>query len=79
MVGQFPFFIRNTILRFTLCKNKSFKSNKVWGYLLKFTPIYIKFTTQNKKVGKSILQVPDTGTRVLDNTRPFLCSSIASF
>ena len=28
---------------------------------------------------KSILQVPDTGTRVLDNTRPFLCSSIVSF
>ena len=26
-----------------------------------------------------ILQVPDTGTRVLDNTRPFLCSSIVSF
>ena len=22
---------------------------------------------------------PDTGTRVLDNTRPFLCSSIVSF
>ena len=31
------------------------------------------------KLGKSILQVPDTGTRVLDNTRPFLCSSIVSF
>ena len=30
-------------------------------------------------VGKSILQVPDTGTRVLDNTRPFLRSSIESF
>ena len=29
--------------------------------------------------GKSILQVPDTGTRVLDNTTPFLCSSIVSF
>ena len=29
--------------------------------------------------GKSILQVPDTGTRVLDNTRPFLHSSIVSF
>ena len=28
---------------------------------------------------KSILKVPDTGTRVLDNTRPFLCSSIVSF
>ena len=28
---------------------------------------------------KSILQVPDTGTRVLDNTRPFLRSSIVSF
>ena len=28
---------------------------------------------------KSILQVPDTGTWVLDNTRPFLCSSIVSF
>ena len=31
------------------------------------------------KFGKSILQVPDTGTRVLDNTRPFLHSSIVSF
>ena len=29
--------------------------------------------------GKSVLQVPDTGTRVLDNTRPFLHSSIVSF
>ena len=29
--------------------------------------------------GKSILQVPDTGTRVLDNTRQFLRSSIESF
>ena len=32
-----------------------------------------------QKLGKSILQVPDTGTRVLDNTRPFLRSSIVSF
>ena len=31
-----------------------------------------------KKTGKSILQVPDTGTWVLDNARPFLCSSIVS-
>ena len=30
-------------------------------------------------VGKSILQVPDTGTRGLDNTRPFLHSSIVGF
>ena len=30
-------------------------------------------------LGKSILQVPDTGTQVLDNTRPFLRSSIANF
>ena len=29
--------------------------------------------------GKSILQVLDTGTRVLDNTGPFLRSSIVSF
>ena len=33
----------------------------------------------NGKFGKSILQVPDTGTRVLDNTKPFLRSSIVSF
>ena len=32
-----------------------------------------------RKVGKSKLQVPDTGTRVLSNTRPFLRSSIVSF
>ena len=31
------------------------------------------------KAGKSILQVPDTGTRVLDNTRPFWRSSIVCF
>ena len=29
--------------------------------------------------GKSILQVPDTGTQVLDNTRPFWHSSIVCF
>ena len=29
--------------------------------------------------GKSKLQVPDTGTRVLDNTEPFWCSSIVCF
>ena len=29
--------------------------------------------------GKSILEVTDTGTQVLDNTRPFLRSSIVSF
>ena len=29
--------------------------------------------------GKSILQVPDTGTRVLDNTKPFWRSSIVYF
>ena len=34
---------------------------------------------KKKKNGKSKLQVPDTGTRVLDNTRPFLRSSIVSF
>ena len=40
---------------------------KAWGQVLQ------------KKQGKSIVQVSDTGTRVLDNTRPFLCSSIVSF
>ena len=30
-------------------------------------------------MGKSKLQVPDTGKRVLDNTKPFLHSSIVSF
>ena len=34
---------------------------------------------ENSKFGKSILQVPDTGTRVLDNTRPFWHPSIVSF
>ena len=32
-----------------------------------------------RHLGKSILQVPDTGTRVLANTGPFLHSSIVSF
>ena len=31
------------------------------------------------EIGKSILQVPDTGTRVLDNTKPFWRSSIVYF
>ena len=35
--------------------------------------------TQYSWNGKSILEVPDTGTRVLDNTKPFLSSSIVSF
>ena len=35
--------------------------------------------THGNWFGKSILQVPDTGTRVLDNTRPFLSSSIVYF
>ena len=30
-------------------------------------------------LGKGILQVPDTGTQVLDNTRPVVCSGIVSF
>ena len=38
--------------------------------------IWDKFST---RLGKSILEVPDTGTWVLDNTRPFLHSSIVSF
>ena len=32
--------------------------------------------TKSVVVGKSIIQVPDTGTQVLDNTRPFWRSSI---
>ena len=37
------------------------------------------FTFDFHTIGKSILQVPDTSTRVLDNTRPFLRSSIEGF
>ena len=37
------------------------------------------FSLCTSHLGKSILQVPDTGTRVLDNTRPFLRSSIVNF
>ena len=51
------------------------------GKLLKES--HDNFTTipdiQETVYGKSILQVPDTGTRVLGNTRPFLRSSIVSF
>ena len=36
----------------------------------------VSFTIQK---GKRILQVPDTGTRVLDNAGPILRSSIVSF
>ena len=39
----------------------------------------IQLNSMIRIFGKSILQVPDTGTRVLDNTRPFLRSSIVSF
>ena len=39
----------------------------------------IKCLKNSKRDGKGILQVPDTGTRVLDNTGPFLRSSIVSF
>ena len=52
--------------------------------------LYLKFTYQWKTHDplplrqryvweKSILEVPDTGTWVLDNTKPFLCSSIINF
>ena len=41
--------------------------------------VFIYFILFNLIFGKSIVQVPDTGTQVLDNTRPFLCSSIVSF
>ena len=34
---------------------------------------------KKKKKGKSVLQVLDTGTRVLDNTIPFWRSSIVCF
>ena len=45
-----------------------------------FIKIDMAFKFYNwKRIGKSILQVPDTGTRVLDNTRPFSRSSIVSF
>ena len=30
-------------------------------------------------IRKGIRQVPDTGTGVLDNTRPYLCSSIVNY
>ena len=35
--------------------------------------------TPHRLLGKGVPQDPDTGTRVLDNTRSFSCSSIASF
>ena len=35
-------------------------------------------TTHKIMLGKGVLQVPDTGTQVLDNTRPILHSSIVS-
>ena len=40
---------------------------------------YDLFNFCNPNFGKSILQVPDTGTWVLDNTKPFLHSSIVCF
>ena len=37
------------------------------------------FTIGKCRCGKSIRQVPDTGTRILDNIRPFWRSSIVCF
>ena len=45
-----------------------------WGW-----NVWPKLAHNEVVFGKSIVQVPDTGTRVLANTRPFLRSSIVSF
>ena len=65
LVLVFPCFRENVV---ATCKIGSFLC--CLGNLLQKNVIVL---------GKSILQVPDTGTRVLDNTRPFLHSSIVSF
>ena len=57
-----------------VCKKISNSTDELLFTLL--VPVLLEC---DKYIGKSILQVPDTGTRVLDNTRPFLCSSIVSF
>ena len=49
------------------------------GQELSATTVSCHFPFIKIYLGKSILQVPDTGTWVLDNTRPFLRSSIVSF
>ena len=49
-----------------------------WGPAL-FWPLACVWAKPIENFGKSILQVPDTGTRVLANTGPFLRSSIVSF
>ena len=50
-----------------------------WGKKPTCRKIFPLYKQPDENYGKSILQVPDTGTQVLDNTRPFLCSSIVSF
>ena len=42
----------------------------------RFCSFHLEYKTN---IGKSILQVSDTGTRVLDNSRPFWHSSIVCF
>ena len=51
----------------------------MWHFFKTSDAISIHTNTLFTYSGKSILQVPDTGTGVLDNTGPFLHSSIVSF
>ena len=53
--------------------------NVYWDCLLIEMWTITVYICCNTYHGKSILEVPDTGTWVSDNTRPFLHSSIVSF
>ena len=64
-------FIKNKWVGFDLLPKSAFFAG-ITGQILKQN-FLISYS------GKSILQVPDTGTQVLDNTRPFLRSSIVYF
>ena len=64
---------KNNSQRFTYPGTVTHRSLVLYGH------IFLVRQSCSRKNGKSILQVPDTGTRVLDNTKPFLRSSIVSF
>ena len=61
---------------YTNLPNFGLKSAEFWPKVIIFLNILAFY---KGSLGKSILQVQDTGTRVLANTGPFLHSSIVSF
>ena len=70
----------DTKINWTLCKlwHSCFKQQHEYKLSSSIPHFVLAWQQLIISLGKSILQVPDTGTRVLDNTKPFLSSSIVS-